>query len=400
MRQEVSCDVNVERSLARIANDPEICDENKKLILEFSDRCFADGLTKGRMTKILYVMRHITHFLGKPYSGATKLDVQNVVSQIERSERFSDWSKHDFKAVLKKFYKWYKGNSEVFPDEVRWVKSRMRYGKKMLPENILTEEEVKLMAEKAAHPRDKAFVMTLYESGCRIGEMMSLRIRSVQFDEFGAVLRVSGKTGDRRVRVVCAAPLLATWIDLHPLRNDPDCFLWAGWQERWSRESFRYMKMDKQLKRFAVMAGIKRRVYPHLFRHSRATALASKLTEAQMKEHFGWVQGSDMASVYVHLSGRDVDEALLKTYGIKKDEEQQKKEETFKPKTCPRCKATSSPISKFCQKCGSVLDAETAYAMDEERKKASDMLDKLMENPDFKNMLLARVASAGLGDKL
>jgi hypothetical protein len=35
-----------------------------------------------------------------------------------------------------------------------------------------------------------------------------------------------------------------------------------------------------------------------------------------MKEYFGWVQSSDMASVYVHLSGRDVDSALLKLHGM------------------------------------------------------------------------------------
>ena len=30
-----------------------------------------------------------------------------------------------------------------------------------------------------------------------------------------------------------------------------------------------------------------------------------------MKEYFGWTQGSDRASIYVHLSGRDVDDTLL-----------------------------------------------------------------------------------------
>ncbi|MBD3210268.1 hypothetical protein GF318_02700 [Candidatus Micrarchaeota archaeon] len=46
--------------------------------------------------------------------------------------------------------------------------------------------------------------------------------------------------------------------------------------------------------------------------------MANKLTEARMKACFGWVQGSDMAGVYVHLSGRDVDKAILGTYGMEK----------------------------------------------------------------------------------
>jgi site-specific recombinase XerD len=63
-------------------------------------------------------------------------------------------------------------------------------------------------------------------------------------------------------------------------------------------------------------AGLNKRVYTHLLRHTRATELASILTEAQMKELLGWTQSSDMPSVYVHLSGRDVDSAFLKAHGI------------------------------------------------------------------------------------
>lgn len=44
--------------------------------------------------------------------------------------------------------------------------------------------------------------------------------------------------------------------------------------------------------------------------------MTNYLTEAQMNVYFGWVQGSDMPGVYVHLSGRDVDDAILKANGI------------------------------------------------------------------------------------
>ena len=35
-----------------------------------------------------------------------------------------------------------------------------------------------------------------------------------------------------------------------------------------------------------------------------------------MNTYFGWIQGSAMSSVYVHLSGRDVDYAILKANGV------------------------------------------------------------------------------------
>jgi integrase/recombinase XerD len=44
--------------------------------------------------------------------------------------------------------------------------------------------------------------------------------------------------------------------------------------------------------------------------------MANYLTEAKMNAYFGWIQGSDMPSIYVHLSGRDIDDAVLKANGI------------------------------------------------------------------------------------
>ena len=44
--------------------------------------------------------------------------------------------------------------------------------------------------------------------------------------------------------------------------------------------------------------------------------MANHLTEFQMNQYFGWIQGSDMPSTYVHMSGKNVDEALLRMNGV------------------------------------------------------------------------------------
>ena len=110
-----------------------------------------------------------------------------------------------------------------------------------------------------------------------------------------------------------------------------------------------------------------------------------------MKQYFGWVQSSDMASVYVHLSGRDVDKALLALNGIavNDDEEQEK----FRAKTCPRCKLKNSPDSKFCNTCGLTLDLETAIKLDQARGKLDRLFDKLTEDPQKLDKLLTLIES-------
>lgn len=175
-----------------------------------------------------------------------------------------------------------------------------------------------------------------------------LRSRMFNFDDHGAQLIVNGKTGSRSVRILFSQAELASWMKVHPLRNDLDAPLWITLGTNSRNSILNYRTACEMLKETAIRAGIKKRIYPHLFRHSRATFLANHLTEAQMKQYFGWVQGSNMATTYVHLSGRDVDNALLKLQGI--DTPEKTKETRLRVVTCARCERKNSSTSKFCMK--------------------------------------------------
>jgi integrase len=359
---------------------------SKSAILEFYQDYLAQGYSPARKLKYLTMLKSISLQLGKPFQNATKQDIAGWVAKLE-SANYSEWTKRDYKVALRIFFRWLK-QSETYPSEVDWIKAS-RSRNHTLPEQLITEDEVKQIAESANHPRDKAFVLVLYESGCRIGEILSLMIRNVEFDEYGCVLLVDGKTGQRRVRIIASAPKLASWIDNHPLRDQPDAPLWVNLGAKNRRQALTYGGAKSILKEIVDRAGIKKRVYPHLFRHSRATHLANHLTESQLKQHFGWIQGSSMASVYVHLSGRDVDRALLELNGINVSKE--KEAEKFKAIDCPRCKTKNSPISKFCSSCGLALDLKTAIELDETKSKADKIITELVKEPGVVDVLLEAI---------
>jgi hypothetical protein len=111
-----------------------------------------------------------------------------------------------------------------------------------------------------------------------------------------------------------------------------------------------------------------------------------------MKEFFGWVQASDMAAIYVHLSGRDVDSALLKVYGMEDKEEKQ--ETQLKPITCPRCMEINQFSNAFCKRCGMILEERfrnEKIQQDLERKKADKILDNIMEDQEFREMFMRKM---------
>lgn len=378
-----------DRILERTLDKLRGCDidkESKDEILEFVNQGLLEGLSKPRLIKYASTLKQMAKLLKKPFLKARKEDILTLVRKIERKD-YSDWTKRDYKIVLKKFFKWLR-KSEDYPEEVKWIKARIKKNN-ILPEELLTEEEVKLMAEHANNLRDKAFILVLYESGCRIGEMLSVKIRNVAFDKYGAQLIVNGKTGSRRVRIIMSSPMLASWMNIHPLRNDPDSPLWISLGTNHRNFILSYRATCEMLKEAAKRSGIRKRVYPHLFRHSRATHLANHLTEAQLKQHFGWVQGSSMAATYVHLSGKEVDNTLLKLQGI--EVEQDKNQPKLKVVLCTRCGEKNCPTSKFCVRCGSPLDFETALKLDEFRAKADKLISILIRDPEILDKLLNKI---------
>jgi len=118
-----------------------------------------------------------------------------------------------------------------------------------------------------------------------------------------------------------------------------------------------------------------------------------------MKEYFGWTQSSEMAATYVHLSGRDVDNALLKLHHLTK-EQQAEEPSVLELKPCLRCRENNSPASKFCFKCGTPLDEKHVYQIEEERKVGDEIFNALMQNDEFKEFTLKKVVELGLGGKL
>jgi len=168
----------------RMKRSDKISKENKDLILKFLDYLSANGMSEACQRQAVWVLSTCATILSKPFTEATKEDIIRLVGGIE-SKYDSEKSKLNIKSKLKQFYKWLR-NSEDYPEEVKWIKIRLKNeSNRKLPEELLTKEEVERLANVANNSRDRALVLVLYESGCRVSELLSLKIKNIQFDEYG-----------------------------------------------------------------------------------------------------------------------------------------------------------------------------------------------------------------------
>jgi site-specific recombinase XerD len=364
--------------------------EDKPLVEHFARDFKAKGTGHSRLTKLVRNLASIGEMLGKPFTEATSEDIKRIVHHYEASD-YSVWTRHDIKVILKQFYKWLDG--EDYPKVVKWIKTTIPHKDKPLIKEaeLLSEEEVNKLIATADHPRNKAILAILGESGARIGEIGNLTIGQIKIDASGAVLNVSGKTGRRRLRIISATPFLVKWLDIHPDNANPYAPLWINIGTKDYHKQMTYEGIRKVLIETFQKAGIKKRCHPYIFRHSRASQLARHLTEFQMNSYFGWIQGSRMPSLYVHISGKDLDEDILRINGMKPGE----KPIAYKPqlRACPRCREINSPTALYCCKCAEIVDPTLALKtkLEEAEKPASTakspFTEWLQNDPELRELL-------------
>ena len=341
---------------AALLAQASLSEEDKALITRFVDYKIAEsGISKNRATKLSRTLRLIgeRYLRGSHFQEITREDTVRIVAEIEQNEDMKAWTRRDYKLILRMFLLW-------LDKDAGWIKLKPPRND-LRAEEMLSQEDVKALIDAANSLRDKALIASLYEGGFRIAELATAQVKDVAFDQYGAVLIVRGKTGLRRVRLISSVPHLQQWLGAHPRRDDRNAPLWI---DTTRHEFMKYDAIRKQLQKIAKRAGVKKNVNPHNFRHSRASYLASRLTESQLEEYLGWEHGSAMARTYVHLSGRDVDEQLLRLHGL--DGEQKKDEPTVK--RCPFCKAINAIGHTVCHNCKRPLEmkAEDVISLEDE----------------------------------
>ena len=358
--------------------------QNKKDIEKFCTSILTQGLSTASYYKYLERLPQLAKLLGKDFRDATKEDIQNIFEKMVMEKDYSKNTVGGYQILIRRFYQWLYGfKRKHYPEVVDWISANVHHKKLIRPEDLLTSEDIQKMIAAAFNPRDKALIATLAESGGRISEVLTLRIKNISFDNVGAIFILRGKTGERICRVINAVPYLQAWLRHHPEKDNPDAPLWVvlGCSKYISKQDngdkykikFRnnlcYAATRVMLKKVAQRAGVNRSVRPHNFRHSMATNLAvAGLNTPIMNEVMGWSQNSSMASTYLHISRQQTESVLLsKVYGIKVSESQSNPNTEFLPLVCINCGTKNYPDANYCSLCNQRIGLMSKETIEKER---------------------------------
>lgn len=346
--------------------------------------------------KHLFALEKFLNVLGrKDVSKADKEDIEAAISKIN-AMGLADETKRNIRTLVKQFYKHLLGEDSFYPRQVAWIKTTSSKKGMMLPEDLLTEKDIAKLLDAARSPRDRAIIALLFDSGIRAGELLSMRKKDVDLDSDPAHITVSGKTGMRQIPILFSAQYLAQYLSL--LKEfGPNDRLWRGMGPFVNREAtLERGGLATLIKKIGKRAGIGKNIYAHLFRHSRASNYANRLTEQQLKVFFGWTGDSKMVATYVHLSGRDIDNAVLQANGVAPKEKPDSTTLTVKP--CPRCGLANTVTSTYCARCGAALDIATVIREEERRGTLKSFAVESVAKPETQAKVRGKVKGRKRGN--
>lgn len=312
---------------------------NRALAEAFLRQRRVEGLTQEALYHYALALdKWNTHAQGGSLADASAPEILGFFHEL-RASGLADQTVYVHSSLIRALLKWILRCKALPQDYDR--ASYVRPPKKKSEARVLTDAEFHAMLDATGdrvgiyttYPYvefEQAMLWTLWDTGFRAQELLSLRIGSVSLDGDGARLdlppqnrtRFRLKTGPRSIYVVECVPALRAWLGVHPADGDPTAPLFCSSRDRSGMTPIHYNSLHAVVRRASDKAGLNldratKTVSPHDFRHTRATRAArAGWVEAKLRAYFGWSPGSNMPSVYVHLAMDDLREQVRRDAGV------------------------------------------------------------------------------------
>jgi tyrosine recombinase XerC len=198
-----------------------------------------------------------------------------------------------------------------------------------LPSFLTPEEVVRLLeAPNLSTPqgqRDRALIELLYASGLRVSELVNLDMGQVNFDT--DEIRVWGKGSKERVVLMGkpAAAALSTYLSQgRPklLGNKRSSALFVN------RYGGRLIgrRVQRILEKYASLAGINKRVYPHLLRHTFATHLLDGGAGLRVVQELLGHANLSSTQIYTHVTKSQAKKVYLSAHPMAREKDDELEE--------------------------------------------------------------------------
>jgi len=312
----------------------------------------------------------------------TTEDALKLVGTL-RSNGYSKNYLNDLIKAFKRFLLWRieNGAPNLNEKKIRAIRSPGMDWSAKKTTDMLTKEEVMKAIDACTNSRDRAIISMLYDGSLRPVDLRKLTWDDVTFDEYGAMIRTSAKTGKERIiRLTFSTPYFAQWRTDYPAKMENSATVFVS-HRQYESAGGEHIPLEKDaiirlIRTLRKKTGIEK-ISPSIFRPSRITHDVEDGYDSSylMLKNWGTLK-TPMLQVYAKPGEDYMTRYALEKAGMKTPQKIRERSRTLDAIVCPRCSTTNPPGKRFCGHCGHTLteDAEQQVlnAGDEIRKTLAD----------------------------
>lgn len=240
--------------------------DNDKLLKEYIASMFVSGKSKGTIKRYKYMIDKFTEYVDKDFTKVTTNDIKYFLAIYKTQRHCTNTTVDGMRLCLSAFFGWLETQEYILRNPVKKVERIKRDTQR---ERQLYDYEIELLRQQCNNVRDRAIFEFVYSTGCRISEVINVKISEIDFTNKTAL--VHGK-GNKDRYVPFSEGCLVYLREYLDGRKDNCEYL------------FKSMKQNKQLtidgaecifSKLGERANVNH-VHPHRFRVTRITNLIDR----------------------------------------------------------------------------------------------------------------------------
>jgi integrase/recombinase XerD len=268
-------------------NNPEY----EKLLKELKQELIVEGYSSKTLKMYQIYSREVLYHINKPVSQIDKKDIVGYLAYKKEKECTNSTLSLIHAAMEYMFGKYLKMK---LLDDIKIPKKA-----KTLPK-VLTKDEIRALFEKTRFGRNRLMLQFMYGSGCRVSEVVNLKVEDLNMKEKIATIR-SGKGNKDRMIILSKEWIhgIKKYLDKKKIKSE---FVFS----KKNGKNITTDTVQRIVRKSAKIAGINKHVTPHCLRHSYATHLLEAGTNIRYIQSLLGHSSLNTTQVYTNVASEQL----------------------------------------------------------------------------------------------
>lgn len=256
-----------------------------------------EGMSPESMKTYNFYLTDFFEQINRPFEQVTTNDIRIYLYETQKRTGVSNRTLDGKRLVINTFMDWCWKEGYIPNNPCASIKP-IKFEEK--PREPLSNMELEIVRDACENYRDKAMIELFYSTGCRLSEMVNLKISDIDFTS--KEVHLFGKGSKHRTSYLNAKAeyMLKKYFELERPKDSISDSVFVIFRKPYNR--MQKGSIYARVKAIQKRSGIERSLFPHLLRHTMATdALNRGMNVAEVKEILGH-EKLDTTMIYAKIS--------------------------------------------------------------------------------------------------